>query len=90
MVVDDEVAICETTALALHQHGYRVFTASDGVEALAMLKQQVVTVDLILTDLVMPFIDGVTRPALNVTHAQSCPTPFGNRAGDFRRNGSSG
>ena len=57
LVVDDEESIREITRGTLETFGYRVLTASDGTEALALyVDHQEVAV--VLTDMMMPFMDG--------------------------------
>ena len=56
LVVDDDVSIRGFLAEALADEGYEVRTASDGHEALAVLKEW--RPDLILLDLMMPRMDG--------------------------------
>jgi DNA-binding response OmpR family regulator len=57
LIVDDEEDVIQPLKLRLETAGYQALTASDGAEALAMLRQ--VNVDLILTDLMMPNLDGL-------------------------------
>jgi len=56
LIVDDYPDALEVTALALHHAGFRVETASDGIEAI----QQAVRLspDVIVMDLSMPGVDG--------------------------------
>jgi two-component system chemotaxis sensor kinase CheA len=56
MVVDDALTIRELQKSILERAGYRVRTASNGVEALAMLAAEDTT--LVLTDIEMPQMDG--------------------------------
>ncbi|MFH1139301.1 MAG: HD domain-containing phosphohydrolase [Pseudomonadota bacterium] len=56
LVVDDEPAIREVIKEYLSGVGYRVETAADGLEALAILKTR--EYDLVITDLSMPRLDG--------------------------------
>lgn len=56
LVVDDEHAIVELTHYILSNNGYTVFTANDGLEALELLKRE--KVDLVLSDVIMPNMDG--------------------------------
>jgi two-component system chemotaxis sensor kinase CheA len=56
MVVDDALTIRELQKSILERAGYRVRTASDGLEALAMLATEDTT--LVLTDIEMPKMDG--------------------------------
>jgi two-component system cell cycle sensor histidine kinase/response regulator CckA len=58
LVVDDEAAIREITGATLESFGYRVLTASDGTEALALYAERKGEIALVLTDMVMPFMDG--------------------------------
>jgi PAS domain S-box-containing protein len=54
VVVEDEQAVRELTQRILLRHGYRVITARNGAEALALAKSHPGTIDLLLTDVVMP------------------------------------
>jgi two-component system, NtrC family, response regulator AtoC len=57
LVVDDEVKMRRLLEIMLTQMGYDVLQAADGIEALALLANQMV--DLIITDLQMPRLDGI-------------------------------
>lgn len=59
LVVDDEPAIVDVARDILVRHGYRVLTASDGTEALTQIAQNHGKVHLVVTDIMMPFMDGV-------------------------------
>lgn len=56
LVVDDNLHLLEGIRLILEAEGYRVLTALDGVEALAVLQSE--PVDLILADIAMPRMNG--------------------------------
>jgi two-component system, cell cycle sensor histidine kinase and response regulator CckA len=58
LVVDDEESIREITRGTLETFGYRVLTASDGTEALALYADKKNEIAVVLTDMVMPFMDG--------------------------------
>ena len=58
LVVDDESSIREITRGTLETFGYRVLTAADGTEALAIYADKKHDIALVLTDMVMPFMDG--------------------------------
>jgi PAS domain S-box-containing protein len=60
LVVDDEASIRTATRLFLQEHGYRVVTANDGAEGLATFVENRGDVKLVLTDLMMPVMGGVT------------------------------
>ncbi|MBV8886575.1 MAG: response regulator, partial [Chroococcidiopsidaceae cyanobacterium CP_BM_RX_35] len=60
LVVDDEVAIREVTQTTLETHNYKVLTASDGVEAITLYAQYRQEIRVVLTDMMMPSMDGPT------------------------------
>ncbi len=57
LVVDDETKMRRLLEIMLRQMGYEVLQAGDGRQALEILQEQVV--DLIITDLRMPELDGI-------------------------------
>jgi len=61
LVVDDEPAVIDGLRRVLLGHGYRVRTASHGAEGLAIFAQHRDDIRLILTDMMMPVLNG---PAL--------------------------
>jgi nitrogen-specific signal transduction histidine kinase/ActR/RegA family two-component response regulator len=61
LLVDDENAVRLAGRAVLEANGYRVVVAADGVEALTVCAQNAGQIRLVLTDVVMPFMDG---PAL--------------------------
>lgn len=58
LVVDDDEDICEILKLVLEEEGYSVITASDGAQALGLLRTGQVSPALIILDLMMPVLDG--------------------------------
>src|SRR5215213_5123024 len=58
LVVDDEESIRAITRGTLETFGYSVLTASDGTEALALYADKKNEIAVVLTDMVMPFMDG--------------------------------
>jgi CheY-like chemotaxis protein len=58
LVVDDEDAIRQITKGTLETFNYRVVVAADGTEAVALYAQQRDEIKLVLTDMMMPFMDG--------------------------------
>lgn len=60
LVVDDERIVREITKATLEDTGYRVLTASDGAEALALYAKHGEEIALVLTDVVMPYLDGAS------------------------------
>lgn len=57
LVVDDEPQITRVLKTTLSSQGYAIRTASDGDEALQVMKEW--TPDLLITDLVMPHMNGL-------------------------------
>ena len=58
LVVDDEPDFLELAEYNLLRHGYQVFAAANGVEALHQARR--VLPDVIVLDLMLPDIDGVS------------------------------
>lgn len=58
LVVDDEPAIREITKSTLKAFGYSALTASDGTEAIALFAQNKDKIKVVLTDMMMPYLDG--------------------------------
>ena len=58
LVVDDEQNMRNALSILLEKHNYAVCTACDGEEAIAAIEGGEV-VDLIITDLKMPHVDGI-------------------------------
>src|SRR6185436_9230804 len=58
LAVDDEVAILSMTKETLENFGYRVLTAKDGTEAVAAFTAHRNEIKGVLTDMLMPFMDG--------------------------------
>jgi two-component system, cell cycle sensor histidine kinase and response regulator CckA len=58
LVVDDEEAIREITKGTLETFGYKVLTAGDGTEAVALYAANRDDIKIVLTDMMMPFMDG--------------------------------
>ena len=56
LVVDDDSSIAHTLKSILLKNGFEVITATNGEEALKLIKTN--KPDLIITDLVMPVMDG--------------------------------
>jgi PAS domain S-box-containing protein len=59
LLVDDEDAIRTMTGIALKANGYNVLAAKDGIEALTIYAQYLNKIAVVLTDLMMPLLDGV-------------------------------
>ena len=59
LVVDDEREVRTMTAAVLTQYGYNVLTAADGAEAVSIYAQRSTEIRVVLTDIMMPVVDGV-------------------------------
>ncbi len=71
LVVDDEPVVRRFAARVLEAEGFRVFEAADGVEALRLLHEEAPHVDAVLSDIVMPRLNGVELlQVLSTTHPQ--------------------
>ncbi|HHJ06895.1 MAG TPA: PAS domain S-box protein, partial [Anaerolineae bacterium] len=70
LVVEDDSVIREMIVGILRQYGYTVLEAADGLQALQSLEAHCAKVDLLLTDVVMPQMDGKT---LADQVRQNCP-----------------
>jgi PAS domain S-box-containing protein len=58
LVVDDEPDIRRVTGATLEKYGYNILAAADGTEALALFVKQIEKIDLVISDLAMPYLDG--------------------------------
>jgi len=72
LVVDDEPGIRHVISRMLLDEGYSVHEASDGLEALELIRRNNPSMDVVVSDVVMPRLNGVelleeasrTRPSL--------------------------
>jgi len=58
LIVDDSIAMRQSTKFTLESGGFAVFEAGDGIQALKVFAEN--TADLIITDINMPNMDGIT------------------------------
>jgi DNA-binding response OmpR family regulator len=85
LVVDDEPSVCRLVVTVLRHDGYAAWSAADGQEAIELFRQQPESVNLLLTDLVMPRKDGfelirevrAMRPELPVIVMSEHPRRWG-------------
>ncbi|MFM8471247.1 MAG: response regulator, partial [Limisphaerales bacterium] len=59
MLVDDEHGVLDVTAEIIEWHGYKVDTARDGQPARSRYEQHGAGIKVVITDILMPFMDGV-------------------------------
>jgi CheY-like chemotaxis protein len=75
MIVDDDPDVLATLGNILHGDGYKILRANGGIEALNVLDQGE-TLDLLLTDVIMPGLNGFNlarmarsrRPAIKILY----------------------
>jgi two-component system cell cycle sensor histidine kinase/response regulator CckA len=60
LFVEDEDAVRGVAARLLRARGYEVIEACDGEEALALAEEHTGTIDLLISDVIMPGLDGPT------------------------------
>lgn len=58
LLVEDEPAVRQLFATALQRAGYKVFEARNGEEAVKLFDQHSSDIDLLLTDMRMPYMGG--------------------------------
>ena len=59
LVVDDEENLRRVCSSVLKHHGYEVLLAADGAEAIAIFAQRRADIAVVVTDVIMPVMDGV-------------------------------
>jgi two-component system cell cycle sensor histidine kinase/response regulator CckA len=60
LLVDDEASVRDIVSATLEAYGYRVVTACDGAEGLKVFQERGSQIQLILSDMNMPVMDGDT------------------------------
>lgn len=73
LVVDDEASIRRITCQTLEAHGYRTLSAANGSEAIALVEGSGSPIDLVLTDMMMPIMDGAATTAYLEEHHPEIP-----------------
>jgi len=76
LLVEDQDAVRQLASVLLESFGYRVLQASNGPEAIELASQYPGAIDLLLTDVVLPFMTGQvladrlkrTRPEIRVLY----------------------
>ena len=59
LVVEDEPAVRDANRILLERHGYQVLLAVNGEDALSTFRSRSVEISLVLTDVMMPVMNGV-------------------------------
>src|SRR6185503_18793115 len=81
LVVEDDESVCEFVSFVLRAAGYGILTARDGDDAVRVAAAHQGTIDLLLTDIVMPHRNGrslanelrVENPRLRVMYMSGYP-----------------
>ena len=81
LLVEDEDVVRSFAVRALKRQGYEVFEASTGVEALEVMAEHEDKIDIVVSDVVMPEMDGPTllkelrkkNPDLNIIFVSGYP-----------------
>ena len=76
LVVDDEPVIARYAQTVLERAGYNVMTAVDGEDALHFCQRHEGAIDLLLTDIQMPRLDGLQLARCLVEHKLNVPVLF--------------
>src|SRR3954468_22321187 len=73
LVIDDEDYITDMISTALEEAGYTAYKAYDGRQGLAVVEHY--PVDMVITDIMMPYIDGnyLVRTLLEKKQTQEIP-----------------
>jgi PAS domain S-box-containing protein len=74
LVVDDEASVRQITRKTLEGFGYRVVVASDGAEAVAAVARHGAEIAVVLTDMMMPVMDGLAT--IQVLHKLNPELPI--------------
>ena len=81
LLVDDEEMVLTMSRMVLESRGYRVLSALNGEQALEIFADTPSLIDLMITDMVMPKMNGreliekvvVLSPATRIVCATACP-----------------
>jgi two-component system cell cycle sensor histidine kinase/response regulator CckA len=76
LFVEDEDAVRGVAARLLRARGYEVIEAADGEEALELCIQHAGTIDLLISDVIMPGMDGPTLLKKARIHLGDAPVMF--------------
>ena len=74
LIVDDQPTDLKLLRAQLESEGHTVFEAHDGVDALALLERQ--RVDAVISDILMPRMDGYSLCREIRKHARQCDLPI--------------
>ena len=81
LIVDDDPAMRRMLSHIFEEEGFTVFTAANGLEALSFLQARASETDIVITDVMMPAMNGLAlaetikarNPHLPVLFLSACP-----------------
>ena len=76
LVVDDSPTVIKFVSFSLKNKGYKVITACDGMDAVEKISNMSDKVDLVITDLNMPNLDGYGLIDTLRHNDEFCETPI--------------
>lgn len=76
LVVDDEQSIRQFLRRIFSREGFRILEASHGVEALDVFRRQIDDIHLVLMDISMPQMDGLTCAKLMLKDKPQMPVLY--------------
>jgi DNA-binding response OmpR family regulator len=71
LIADDEMEVNETLTLIATRHGYEVVSVTDGVDLMAIVVNE--RFDLIITDLIMPHLNGASASEILKMQGHTIP-----------------
>ena len=71
LIADDEADIRDLLRILLEKEGYRVAEASDGERAVNLARELAEEVSLIILDIMMPHMDGISAAAAIRAHTNA-------------------
>lgn len=94
LIVEDDAGVRALARETLLEHGYRVLVAADGAEALETVAGREDEIDLLVTDVVMPGMNGrklaeaisATRPELRILYMSGYNQELTAENGELRQN----
>lgn len=84
LVAEDDEAVREILRRSLEEHGYRVLTAANGVEAVSEFKRHSAELAMIISDESMPVMDGAKAVAAILATGAKLPAIMLTGGGDFQ------
>jgi CheY-like chemotaxis protein len=73
LVVDDEPSVRKFITAVLQSNGFQTIEAEDGVQALELVRKLGTSVDLLVSDIQMPVMDGIALACLARAEFPSIP-----------------